>query len=384
MAPTMIWDGLRYIDIVTGIPYESFKSGITRPVYVPALDFSGARNVGTNPNIPLTPYTGPIETSGVARLTTAGLYENILFNTPIDIRNEVELKNCRVLVPATFAGATPIACVTVLNGGTATKNVKLTNTEIINRAQRPMNAFTGRNTRAEKCVTTGTIDGFSYSATGSAPADSRLEIIDSIIRELAWWYSPTINSLIHGSDTQSHSDGIQHNAVGEVYALNTAFYAYVDQFVGTGTPGSGSETNVWTPPTGYNFIANQAQMEAWRTEKANRFTLASKSPDGLAHRVPNAASFAGIMANLGNITADHCWFAGGNVQINAADSDLPQPPNIRLRNNTHYNDMTSGPGSRTTNPDVKGYAVMQLTGRTFDEFTGNVWSDGTPVSITRI
>lgn len=384
---TYAWQGLAYVDIVTGEKHETFVAGQTEPTYVAASDYSGARNVGTNPAVPLTTYTGTI-TSGVAQLTDGALYENVQFPCVLDIRSAVTLRNCRVVVPKTYTAVDSIkACVRVLNGA-ATTGVLFENVEIHNRAQRPFNGITGRNFTFRRGVITGCIDGFSDSAAGSAPNTGvGFTVEDSIVPAVAWWYSPTINSDIHGSDTHSHSDATQKATSLTCTFTNTGLFAYADELIGTGTPGSGSDAgNTYVPSSGYNYIQSQAQMESWRASRLAYRTTAAQSHGAEVHKSSTAGegSFAAVMLNAANATFTHCYFGGGTVTVNATDTSLPPTMPGGFSGCVFWNDMTNGPGSRATNPAVKGYAVLGQTGKDFATFAGNTWFDGTPVTITRI
>jgi ABC-type multidrug transport system fused ATPase/permease subunit len=127
-------------------------------------------------------------------------------------------------------------------------------------------------------VITGCVDGFVDSTGGSAPQNYGFHIVDSIVADSAWWYTPTVNSIIHPSDTQSHGDGVQKSSTLAVTIENTTLLGYISDVIGTGTPGSGSDAgNTYVPATGYNFIATQAQMETWRSTYGSYLTDPAQS-----------------------------------------------------------------------------------------------------------
>ena len=379
-----IWTGLDYLDLVTGDKVGGFIPGVSEPFYEVKADSSGRRNVGTSPNVPLTTYTGSI-VDGVAQLQDGALYENILFPCVLDIRSPVTLRNCRVVVPSSYTTTADSikACVRVLNGANTT-NVLIENCEIHNRAQRPLNGITGRNYTMRRTVITGVIDGWSDAAGGSAPQGWGYVVEDCIVPAIAWWYSSTINPDIHSADRGSHSDVFQKTTALQGTVRNSVLLAYIDELIGTGTPGSGRDAgNPYVPP-GFDYTASQSQMEAWRAE-FTEMTVASQTKGGVSRRIAGVAggSLAAVMVNAGALDLDKCQIAGGTVGINAADTALPTVIDMRITDNVFWNDMLNGPGSRSTDPTLKGYAVLTRTGKSFEAFTGNEWSDGTAVAITR-
>lgn len=373
--PAYIWNGLKYQDLVTGGTFDPFTPGVTEPYYEPAADFSGRRNVGTNPNVPLTRWAGTY-TAGIAQITDGALYENMLFDGGVvDMRSGATFRNCRFVLPKTYTQTDSVKAVVRILNGSGTTGVVFENCEFHCRAQRPFNGVTGRNATFRRCVITGCIDGFSDSASGGAPQDYGFIIEDCIVPSVAFWYSNPANPDIH-SDTISHSDCIQKTTGLQMLVSNTVLLGYVDEFIGTGTPGSGADAgNPYNPPSGTDFIVAQATMESWRAANTSMST-ASQSKYGESHRISNG-SMVGLMANAGAIDFQKCYFAGGNVCINATDGDLGTAIDIRIENCTFWNDMRSGPGSRSTNPLLKGYAIQALTGTSFEAFTGNKWFDGT-------
>lgn len=386
MAPAdvrAIRDGAWVSYIPPRIPIPDFEPGVSEPFYFPDVNIDQAQtNVGNRATrqdgVTLTPYAGAL-TNQVAILSGA-TYENVLFNSPIDIRAGAHLINCRVVVPTTYTSTAQSECVRSLNGGSNTGGV-LQNVEIHNRAQRPLNGFAGRNFEVYETVITGCVDGFSESTGGSAPQDFGIRVYDSVVTDMAWWYTPTVNGIIHGSDTQSHNDAYQKGTTLASEIRNTALVPYLSAIIGTGTPGAGSETNPYTPASGYNFIASQATQEGWRSTRVGLFPTGSESRYGVAKLyVISGGSVAALMINRDNLIADRIYFGGGaQAQIDATDTNLPTSMNVRITNSTFANDMRNPNASRGT---TKGYAGLIRTGKSMAAFTGNTWLDGSPVSLT--
>lgn len=375
------WDGSAWQVLIGRGEDAAFVPGVTEPFYFVQADFGGQKNVGNRAGVSLTTYTGPI-VGGIAQLSDGGTYENILFPCVVDLRNGEQLINCRVVVPASYTAADSIgACIRCLNGSTNT-GAMLRNVEIHNRAQRPMNGVSGRNMYVYETVLTGCVDGFSDSTSGSAPQNWGYRGYDCVITEGAWWYSATVNGIVHPSDTQSHNDCIQKGTTLLSEWHNTVTNQYISEVIGTGTPGSGSDAgNTYVPASGYNFIATQAQMEAWR-ESLTAVTQPAGAKYGAPHRLPtstSSGSSACVMVNRDGLILDHCYLAGAFASINLMDTNLPTAMNVTIRDCTFWNDMRN-PQSRGS---AKGVAIQAASGKTITA-TGNVWSDGTPVAITYI
>lgn len=364
-------------DLTTGQVLGGFIPGVTIPFYERTADFTGAKNVGAFGS--LGTYTGALS-GGIYQLTEP-LYENLIFNAPIEPRAAMTIRNCIIRVPKTYVQADSIkACVRTLNGAN-TDNIVLEDCEIHNLAQRPFNGVSGRNITLRRTVITGCVDPFSESPGGSAPSTSGKSITmeDCIVPGVAGWYSPTINPDIHSADTISHSDVIQKSSSALLQAgTNCVFLAYLDEFIGTGTPGSGSETNPYAPPSGFNFIASQAQQEAWRDEFLNNPSVAAQSYGGVSRRRGNG-SLAAVMLNKDNLLLTNCILDGGNATVNAVDGSMPTVMAGGFVNCTFYNGMGSGPSTRTTDPTVKGNAILTLAGKSWASFSGNKHPDGTPL-----
>lgn len=381
--PAYIGEDGTYRNLASGAILDQFVPGLSEPFYAVSDSFATSKNVGVKSGANLVTYTGTI-TNGVAQLADGGIYENILFPCVVDLRNGETLRNCRIVVPPTYTTSDSIAgCVRCLNGGTNT-GATLENVEIHNRAQRPLNGVVGRNMDISQVVITGCVDGFVDSTGGSAPQNYGFHIVDSIVADSAWWYTPTVNSIIHPSDTQSHGDGVQKSSTLAVTIENTTLLGYISDVIGTGTPGSGSDAgNTYVPATGYNFIATQAQMETWRSTYGSYLTDPAQSKYGKAHRLPSSGgSLAALMVNRDNLTVDRCYFGGGLIAINLLDSNLSSNMNVSITNCTFANDMKNGHTGGVAS--VKGHAVAVTAGKTLAAFTGNAWTDGSAVTITNV
>lgn len=367
--PVYRWDSgqVAYRNLTTGALLERFTDGITEPQF----DLTSmVGNVGNTPGVNLTTYTGTI-TNGVAQLA-APLYENILFPCVVDIRGNTTLRNCRIVVPKTYTASDSIAGAVRALIGSGVSAVLLEDCEIHNRAQRPLNGIVGRNVTVRRSVITGCVDGFSDSSGGDSTLTFGFRIYDSIVADSAWWYTPTVNSIIHPSDTQSHGDGIQKGTTLTTTVENTVFAAYISEFIGTGTAGSGSETNTYVPASGFNFIATQAQMETWKNTFGNLATNPTVTRGGVARRLPSSGgSLAAAMVNREGISFDHCYFAGGIATINMMDSNLPTTMNVTITNSTFWADSKNG------------VAIQIPSGKTAT-ITGNTWASGGPVAPTYI
>lgn len=374
MAPSL-WTstGTGWRNLVTGELRLAFMPGVSMPSYVETVDFSGARNVGTNPTVALVPYAGTV-TNGIAQITDGALYENVLFSSVVEVRSAATFRNCRFVLPKTYTQLMNVQAIVQILNGTGAQNILFEDCEIHNRAQRPVNGIMGRNFTMRRSVVTGCVDAWAESSSGSAPNTGFGFVVeDCIAPSVAWWFSPTSNSEIHNQDTGSHSDVMQKNTTLSVSISNTVFGAYVSELIGTGTPGSGSDAgNTYSPQSGYDFTQSQAQMEAWRTANANTWTTPAQSMFGTSRRLATAGSLAGVMLNLGNISLNRCYFGGGSVGLNAVDPDVDWST-VSITNCVFWNDMMNGHVSGgVPDPTRRGHAILGITGRSFQAFTANV------------
>lgn len=365
-----------YTDPVT--PGPSFVSGETMPIYVPTLDIDAAeKNIGNLSGIARTEYSSTVN-GGVTQLLTAGTFSNLNFtNTVVDIRANMTFNNCRFTLTSYDPADSIGAMIRMLNGPSL-NNVIFNDCEFHVRCQRGMNVISGRNGTFNRCIIAGGVDGISVSPSGGAAQSYGFNINDCWIGDHPWWYW-TSTGVVHPSDNHTHNDGIQVSSSLGVSVSNTFFGTWPSEFTGTGTPGSGSETNPWAGP----YITDQATMEGWRETFLVRETRADQSYAGVSKWSTNGGSWAGIMLNQPNITVDHCWFSGGTVQINSSDNALAGQNVGSFTRNRHWNDMTAGHSLTTT---AKGTAIyIHSTAIITIPTTGNnrnLWFDGTTITPT--
>ncbi|MFZ1302129.1 MAG: hypothetical protein WAQ27_06185 [Candidatus Microsaccharimonas sp.] len=353
-----------------------FNSGSTMPIYEPNTNIDAAsKNIGNLPGVTRTEY-GSTVNGGVTQLNSAVTISNTNFtNTVVDIRANIVFNNCRFTLTSYTPADAVNALIRALNGGSV-NNIVFNDCEFHMRAQRSMNIFSGRNTTFNRCVLTGGTDGLSLSNGGSAQQSYGFIVNDCWIGDHGWWRWTT-TGVVHPSDTQTHNDGIQVSvATLGVEVNNTFFGTWPSEFVGTGTPGSGSETN----PYAGTYITNQATMESWRATYLNVYTRADQSFGGIQRRSSSGGSWACIMVNRAGITIDNCWFSGGAVQINAVDPNLAGQTVGSITNSHHWNDMSAGHSLTST---AKGTAIYRRTDYTMTVPTSgtdkNTWFDGATV-----
>lgn len=368
------------VDLLTGTAAaSSFISGVTQPYYVETANLDGAKNVGNKAGVTLTPYAGtPYSASANGnsyRITDSAVYENILFTGQVMVYGATPtFRNCRFLLPKTFIRTDVTQTVVgVLNGSTT--DAVFEDCEIHNRAQRPFNGIQGRNFRLYRTVITGTNDAFSESTGGTTPTINNrgFEAYDCIVPSLGFWYSNPANDDIH-SDTGAHVDVYQKQTSLAVRIENSTLIGAASEFIGTGTPGSGRDAgNTYVTASGTDYTASQAQGEAWRTQHTY-MSPAAQSMWGVSRRMWNEGSMSCCMLNGNNFTLKHCWLDGGSVGINMVNAGVT-PSTTHLTDNTFWNGMGGGPGSRTTNPAIKGNAILAAGAHVFGTETGNRWAD---------
>lgn len=350
-------------------PVPPFVPGETEPFWDVESD-SG--NVGAKGD--LLEYPGSPNSSGVFILQDGATYENMYFPGVVELRKGEQLINCEVDVPPTYTAADSIkACVRILNGS---ENVgaSLMKVTIRNRSQRVMNGLSGRNAKIRETVVLGCVDAFNVSQSGDAPQISGLDLADSIQPDFAWWYAPTTGTEVHNSDTQVHADGYQHGVALASVLDNMVLLGYVGDSIGTGTPGSGSDAgNAYVQP----YISTQSQMEQWREQHVTIQTDPSQSKYGVSHWLPDGGSVAAIMVNRDHLTVHNSQLAGSFATVNMMDNNLPTNMDVTLVDNVFWNDMKNG--HTAGDPADKGDAILIKKGKTA-HLSGNVWSDGTPVT----
>ena len=354
---------------------DTFQPGVTMPRYTPTLAITNAnKNIGNLPQVSRTEYSSTVS-GGVTQLSTATTINNTNFtNTVVDIRADIIFNNCHFILTNYTAADSINALIRILNGG-GTTNVIFNDCEFHIRSQRTMNCVSGRNATFNRCVFTGGVDGLSLSSSGSGTQSYGFVVNDSWIGDHAWWYAPSVG-VVHTSDTQTHNDGIQVSVNLGVEVKNTFFATWPSEFVGTGTPNSGSETNSFSA----TYISDQSTMESWRTTYLNRYTRADQSFETTSRRTSTGGSWAGIMINRPNVVIDSCWFSGSTVHINATDSNLAGQNVGTIIRNRHWNDMSAGHDLTTTD---KGTAIYTLASSTYTLPTSgndkNIWFDNATV-----
>lgn len=362
----------------TTLSGADFVNGVTMPQFELTIDFSGSKNVGNIPGVALTPYPGAVQ--GGLTTINAGTYDNYDFgNTVLDVRGNATFNNCRSVLTAN--GSSQGDHVRLLNGSFTL--VTFNDCEFHNRAQRIFNGINGRNFVVNRCIFTGYVDCVNNANTGGAPLVTGGVVNDSWLGDHGWWRAGT-TGIVHPSDVATHNDSSQ-TAMPNMKWTNCFFGSWPSIWVGTGTPGSGSETNPYSAP----YIVAQAQMDSWRTSAMTLFTRADQSFQGISKMSSNVGSWSCIMGTLaggGQLLheVDHCWFSGGGVQINYSNTNLSGSCGF-IKRSTFWNDMTLGHSLTGTN---KGVAVRLLTGLTLDmPTTGpdrNLWFDGTTVLPTLV
>lgn len=352
------------------------------PIYIPNVNIDSAvKNVGNLSGVLRTPY-GATVTGGQTNLNSAITIENTDFiNTFVDVRAGVTFKNCRFHVD-NFTGALPSMVRSILGNGVVANSIVFEDCEFHNRAQRLTNTFQGRNAIFRRCVFTGGVDGIAvvrqsgsietnYQPTGTVTVE------DCWIGDHGWWYHPT-PGVIHSNDNQPHIDGIQIQTAGPtVNVSNTFFGTWPSEFVGTGTPGSGSETNPYSST--YTDVS-QATMNSWRETYLNMNSRADQSFNGVSRKSSSGGgSWACVMINHPGIELNGCWFSGGGVHINAADSSLDGQNAGSVIDCISWNDMSLGrPQSSTT----KGPVVYRRSATTVATTGSKFWDDASIVVAT--
>lgn len=373
-------------------PPSPFDLGETQPWYEDTIGLDGAKNVGLPEGTLFTdlePWPG-MPTNGVVTIVDAnvpgsGVLEGYWFgNNHVDIRAKVELESCAgVLLSSNVQNVD--YHVRALNAGAgagAGYEVTISNSEFHNRAQKNITALKGRNINTYKSVHMGGSDAFQGvqrlnavggSPIGSAPANFLLNAQGSFFSALAWWITN------YSTNAQVHIDTVQ--TAGGVDGMRTtifgaALFAWASDFVGTGTPGSGSETNPFAAAVGgATYAQTQATMNARRATYLNQWSNAETSYAGIARvRGTNGVdtSQAGAMVNRAPFSMKKSWVSGGHAAINFYDANLANGADIVLEENRIWRD--SG---------------VQLFGRTGYTYPGvptsgpkaNVNENGAPISI---
>lgn len=224
---------------------------------------------------------------------------------------------------------TTAAIIYTLSGNVA--NCVISQCDIMNVDQKAnINAIQGHDMTVYRCKIQGTIDGIDPTS------GTNVKIRGNYISDLMWLAADT-TGIAHPSDVQSHSDCIQTTYAG-AEIIGNFLGAYPSVTVGTGTPGSGTDTG---NPTGWY---TQAQAEARRAQlMGSSWTNAAKSYDGISHE--NGGVITSIMCNVAtgstalNMTVEDNWLGGGgSTAINGLASNLTDPLGA-FKRNKFYADM---------------------------------------------
>ena len=268
MSPvrTRRWDGTVLVGSGGGTveePDDLFISGLneegvistTQPT-IPTWDNTG--HTGT-----LTAYTGP-NAGGLLNVNVAGtIFENVDFgNTRVKVNvPNVSFINCRWDVtncPSDGYAATQVDFRP--SGNTGGGYMYKCTLENVAQNIRGRNGVMGWNVTIKRCRVRGFVDNFGFYVPGTPGVNSLpsgIDIIDTYIGEVAWCQH-NVGGVVHISDTKTHSDCIQFQGGSGARIINTAIIGQFSTTVGTGTPGSGSDTG-W-PDMPYT----QAEGEAMR------------------------------------------------------------------------------------------------------------------------
>lgn len=302
----------------TGRSNIAIDSGITPPVDT----FVHGETIPTTANAtyryPLTPFTG---TTGTLVISTPGTtYERVDFgSTWIDIRAaDVTIRDCKFR----NTKANPSRRGMIVADDGAAVRLKVEHTQFINAPgtnQTPgMTAITGHDFIAKRISVRHFSDGIN-TRVRSTNIDGQLnvEIIDSWISDLSWWYNPT-SGIVHPSDTKTHNDCIQSEGGQGLKIKGCYLRAVYSTSVGTlYTTGQSGDPR-------YDIVDG-----------------------GGAYPNHDGGSLAAIMVNSdrgihfnGEIWDN--WIGGGNISLNAGDSDLRDPFGTVYRNQFYRDQRAAG------------------------------------------
>ncbi|MGB4762255.1 MAG: hypothetical protein WBP12_02755 [Candidatus Saccharimonas sp.] len=277
--------------------------------------------------------------SGVPSGTTLSTYDpsgtlrSLVVSTPGTTFTNVDFGNVKVAVRA--ANVSFIRCrwtitdsvnsaAIIYTVDAAVANCLISQCDLVNLDQKAnINANQGHDMTVYRCKVQGTTDGIDPSGGGN------VKIRGNYISDLCWLAADT-NGVVHGSDVQSHSDCIQIMYAG-VEIIGNFLGAYPSLVVGTGTPGSGTDTG---NTSGWY---TQAQANARRAQLlGSSWTNASRSYDGVSHE--NGGVITPLMCNVAtgstalNLVVEDNWFGGGVVGVNGLATNLTSPMGVFNRN----------------------------------------------------
>ena len=309
-----IFDGVGLDPIGEGV----FTLGYTMPTI---------ENSGVPAGTTLTPYDSDIVTPRTIQVTSPTVFDRVDFgNVRVDVRSPgVVFDTCRWVVTANRSQTAMVRLDQASPGG----DTLISQCTIINEDQLgyQYNAIQGHDFTAYRCLIMGTVDGVRPNLGGN------VKVHGCFIGYLGWWGTedgkPSLNS-----GYQSHSDCIQ-TTYGGVEIIGNSLWAYPSMTVGTGTPGSGTDTG--TPDGWYT----QAEAEARRAASQAGWTDGAQSADGESHWYGGIVN--PLMCNRAtgpfalNLLVTDNWFAGGQVHVNGLNDNLESPLGT-FKRNRHFND----------------------------------------------
>lgn len=317
-------------------------------------------NAGVPSGTILTDYD-PSGTMRTVDVTTAGtVFTDTNFgNVKVVVKAaNVSFIRCRWTITDSVSTA---AVIYALHGNVS--KCVISQCDIISTDQKAnINAVQGHNMTVYRCKIQGTTDGINPTSGGN------VKIHGNYISDLAWLAAES-GGIVHPSDVQTHSDCIQIFYNG-AEIIGNFLGAYPSVVVGTGTPGSGTDTG---NPTGWY---TQAQAEARRAQLlGSSWTNPVKSYDGISHE--NGGDVTGMMCNVAagstalNLIVEDNWFGGGNVGVNGLATNLTDPLGA-FRRNRFFADMKTQHAGRPVGFYIRTSLAATIPTSGADR---NVWMD---------
>lgn len=311
-----VWSG-------AGPEPDAFVSGLdalgevrtTQPT-IPTWDNTG--HTGT-----LTTYSGPGAGLGVVVVSTPGtVYDHVDFGSA---RVQVTAANCgfrHCRWYVTDCGSDGYSTAQVdfrATSNTGGGFVEHCTVENVAQSIRGRTGIMGWNVRIERTRVRGFVDQLGFYVPGS-PGVGGLPlgvlVLDTFLGEMAWCQHPT-GGVVHLSDMKTHCDCVQFQGGYGARLINVVVIARYSTTVGTGTPGSGSDTGWAGSPY------TQAEAEALRYATVFQSGILS-NPATRGYAL--GGSISGIMVNTSNdkgltVGMELAWVygAGGAYWLNAGD-----------------------------------------------------------------
>lgn len=293
-----------------------------------------------NTGVPYGTLLDPYDPSGTLRtvtITTPTTFTNMDFGNVMFIcQAPTSFRRCRWYI--TDSGTATNRAIVNFDS-TAANGSLVEQCDMINVDQKGYNinaAIRGRGFTAFRNKIRGTMDGIRPNLGGG------WKIWGNSIWFLGWWAAPS-NNLVQPNDVQTHSDGIQ-TTYGGGEIIGNSVLAYPSTIVGTGTPGSGTDTGY--PGTFYT----QAQANARRAELIGvTWSDPAKSYGGIARE--NGGDTTPLMLNVASgptamdLVVEDNWFGGGPVHVNGLATNLTDPLGA-FRRNKHFDDTKNKIGGR--------------------------------------